>query len=100
MNYNEINNLTPINNSQPSNKHYFLTALIVIILAVFAIFIYDSMTNSTQMDDTQAPLVQNQLESSTSTSTSSTDTAAVDAEIDAVLQTDLSNDYSSIDKEF
>jgi hypothetical protein len=98
MNYNEINNLTPINNSQPSNKHYLLTALIVIILAVFAIFIYDNMTDSEQTEDLQVPPVQNLLESKASTS--SNDTASVDAEIDAVLQTDLSSDYSSIDKEF
>jgi biopolymer transport protein ExbD len=100
MNYNEINNLTPVNNSQPSNKHYLLTALIVIVLVIFAIFVYDSMTSSTQMDNAQVPPVQNQLESGASTSTGSADTATVDAEIDAVLQTDLSSDYSSIDKEF
>ncbi len=100
MNYNEINNLTPNSSVEPSNKHYLLTAFIIILLVILAVFAYDSMTSSVQTENLEVPMTEVQPTSDTSTSTNSNDAAAVDAEIDAVLQTDLSNDYSSIDKEF
>ncbi len=100
MNYNEINNLTPNSSVEPSNKHYLLTAFIIILLVIFAVFAYDSMTSSVQTENLEVPMTEVQSTSDTSTSTNPNDAAVVDAEIDAVLQTDLSNDYSSIDKEF
>ena len=95
MNYNEINNMNPTSNNVPSNNTGYIKAtLAIIILLILAIFIYDNVSKNNadpivDSDNSQMQIDENQ-----------TGDENIDAEIDAVLESNFDADIQSIESEF
>lgn len=95
MNYNEINNMIPTSRNTPSNNSGYVKAtLAIIILLVLAIFIYDNVSKNNADPIVDSENTQMQIEENQNGGEN------IDAEIDAVLESNFDADMQSIESEF